>query len=379
MERSTELTESPAGTVHAANIVWMLVVSMVLSALSKVPAAPARASIVPAHCSLYASPHGRDFQDRRRRLHAGRLGTRANPFASPQRLADALAPGQTGCLRAGSYQLGGELRINHGGRRGAPITLKSYPGERAQLVGGLVFVPSGSNYVTIAQLNINTNATNSVGVQIMGSNTSLIGNSITNYSAHTSCVILGSNAGWGRAVRTMIAGNVIHECGNRADGAQDHAIYFDNTLDATVTGNIIWGTAGFAIHLYQNAQRSQIIHNVIDHNGYGVIFGGSAEFASSGNVVAKNVITNTISGYNVASWWKAASGSRNVLRDNCVYNGRLGNISGTGEGFSAINNVFADPRYTNASRHKYTLRPGSPCLQVVDFDSVRTAQIGSAG
>jgi hypothetical protein len=39
-----------------------------------------------------------------------------------------------------------------------------------------------------------------VGVQLMSAHSSLIGDDITNDSAHSSCIILGSNAGWGQAV-----------------------------------------------------------------------------------------------------------------------------------------------------------------------------------
>ena len=146
----------------------------------------------------------------------------------------------------------------------------------------------------------------------------------------------------------MIADNVIHECGNRADGAQDHAIYFDNSANALVTSNVIWGTAGYAIHLYQNAQGTQILKNVIDHNGFGVIFAGSSEFASSDNTVAGNLITNTTSGYDVTSWWSAAAGTRNVLRENCIYRGRLGTIDKLDGGFTAFRNVIANARYVDA-------------------------------
>ena len=69
----------------------------------------------------------------------------ANPcdhVASPgtdtaQQLLDSLRPGETGCLRGGTYRSsrGYVLNARRGGAPGAPITLRSFPGERARLVG----------------------------------------------------------------------------------------------------------------------------------------------------------------------------------------------------------------------------------------------------
>ncbi|HEU0019697.1 MAG TPA: hypothetical protein VFQ14_05335, partial [Thermoleophilaceae bacterium] len=62
------------------------------TALTVVLAAPSAASA----CSRVASPLGSDSG----------AGSEAQPFKTAQRLADSLAPGQVGCLRAGSYSGG---------------------------------------------------------------------------------------------------------------------------------------------------------------------------------------------------------------------------------------------------------------------------------
>src|SRR5205807_9753650 len=124
-------------------------------------------------CSLYASPSGSDSGS----------GSSSSPFLTAQKLVDALQPGQTGCLMAGTYSQP-ELRFNHGGSSGAPITLASYPGQTATVSGGFVYVVSGSNYVTIENLHMDASAATQVGVQVMASNTSLIGDDITNGHGH---------------------------------------------------------------------------------------------------------------------------------------------------------------------------------------------------
>jgi hypothetical protein len=327
----------------------------------------AAAAVAAPSCTLYASPSGSDSA----------AGTLASPLQTPQKLVDSLQAGQTGCLRAGTYNQT-ELTFSHAGRAGAPVTLMSYPGETATLSGGFIYVPQGSDYVTIANLHIDSSATAQVGVQLMAANDSLTGDDITNGQAHDSCIILGSNVGWGQAVNTTIANNVIHQCGNTADGNQDHGIYADNSVNATIDNNVIWGAAAYAIHLYQNSQGSQITHNVIVGNGYGVIFAGSGQHNSSGNVVADNIIANSTAGYDVSSYWGGTVGTGNTLKGNCLAGGHLGQITTVRTGFAASGNVSATPGFVNAAAHNYRLSTGSPCLSVVGYDTAARIAGGSA-
>jgi Periplasmic copper-binding protein (NosD) len=330
------------------------ILGVVLASVVAASVAAPAAALASVSCSLYASPVGSDAAN----------GSLAGPFRSAQKLVDSLAAGQTGCLRGGSYGQS-ELRFNHGGAAGAPVTLASYPGETATLTGGFVYVPSGSDFVTLENLHIDTSAASQVGVQLMAAHSSLIGDDVTNGSTGHSCIILGSNAGWGRAVASVIEGDVIHQCGSVADGNQDHAIYFDNSVNGVVRGDVIWGTSAYAIHLYQNAQGTQITHNVIVDNGYGVIFAGSGTLSSDDNVVANNIIADSVSGYDVESYWGGTVGTGNLLQNNCLYSGHLGQITTVQTGFAASGNVTADPGFVNAAAHDYQLNPGSPCRSVL--------------
>src|SRR5436305_490656 len=92
-------------------------------------------------CDLFAMPSGSD---------AG-TGTAIAPFRTAQELADALLPGQTGCLLPGVYR--GDLRIDHGGSPGAPIRLIGDPARSATIVGRF-YIPRGSDYVTVAGLRL---------------------------------------------------------------------------------------------------------------------------------------------------------------------------------------------------------------------------------
>ncbi len=316
----------------------------------------------PVSCSLYASPSGSDSSGD---------GSQTNPFYTAQHLVSALTPGQTGCLTAGTYTDSPGLSFEHGGSAGSPITLASVPGQTATLAGGYVYVPTRSNHVILENLNIDGSATTQVSVQIFGSDVSLIGNDITNHAQHNSCIIMGYPGDTPYPTNTLIENNVIHQCGNRADGNQDHAIYFSQSVDATVTNNVIWGTAAFALHLYPNAQGNQITHNVIDANGYGAIFGGNSDSTSNDNNVSYNVITDSGAGFNVQSTWVGAVGSGNVLQGNCMSNQRRRDIQRPTTGFTAVGNIFARPRFANPAGHDFSLRAGSRCLGVIGADSER--------
>jgi hypothetical protein len=298
-------------------------------------------------------------------------GTEASPYKTAQRLVDSLAAGQTGCLRAGTYdeQLNGSYAVARFGRGG--VALRSYPGERAAL-RGVVVIPKGSDGVRVSDLDLDgrqavaTGTSVPVGFQIMAADAVVERNTITN--PLKSCMILGSNGEWGQAVRTVIRLNRFRACGNPANGGLDHSIYFDNSVDTQVVDNVFTGTTAYVIHFYQHAQRTYVARNVMDANARGVIFAGSSALTSDGNVVEHNVITNATERYNVDAYWGGAQGSGNVLKANCLYGGKMGNI-GYSAGFAASDNVVADPQYVDRAAGDLRLKAASPCLAVLGQDT----------
>ena len=175
-----------------------------------------------------------------------------------------------------------------------------------------VYVPNGSDYVDITGLDINTYATDQVGVQIMGAYDQVTNDNITNLNTRYSCIILGSDSGYGTASYPLVSNNVIHQCGyNPTDPQEDHGIYDDTSIGAVITNNIFWGMPyGWGVQLYPNAQGTQVTHNVIDNNGNGVVIGGNSLSASSNNTVADNIISDSSRQYNIQSWWGRARSAR---------------------------------------------------------------------
>jgi hypothetical protein len=314
-------------------------------------------STATGECDRYASPSGSDSQP----------GTAAEPFHTAQRLAESLSTGQTGCLRAGTYDVssGFVLRLSRGG-----YTLRSYPGEVAKLLG-IVMVGNGAPGVTLSHLEVEgTGGANTI--KIYAADVVVEDSDITNRARGDSCMILGSNSGYGQAVRPIVRRNRFHDCGSPANGNQDHGIYAENVVDGKITGNVVWNSAAYAIHLYPNAQRTVVAHNVVDGDfpsvRGGVIIGGDSSYASSDNIVEQNVISYAAS-YNITSHWSGALGSGNIVRNNCLWAGRLGDVNTSEGGFTTSDNLIADPLFLDRVNRDYRLGITSLCRSLVGLDA----------
>lgn len=298
--------------------------------------------------------------------------TTISPGADVVASYGSLTAGQTLCLHGGAYTAF-EVRTNNNGTAASPITIMSSPGERATITVNDIYLAGGQTYHNFYNLNIVLSATTTQNVMIQdfSDNSFWEGNDISGINKKT-CIELGYGASV--AHNTTIKDNRIHDCGNPADGNQDHAIYISESIGATITENVFWKTAAFAIHFYPNAKNTTVTHNVIDSSGYGAVIFASDQTAtglkSDNNTVAYNMITNG-SRYGMTTYWGPAGiGTGNSAHDNCNY----GNASDT-DGLpdvSLINNTSATAQpYTNGAAHDYSLVSGSSCLSVVGYDTAK--------
>jgi parallel beta-helix repeat protein len=326
-------------------------------------ASPAAAAV---GCDRFAATTGSDSA----------AGTETAPLRTVQALSDRLVAGQTGCLRGGTYA--GALRVGRGGTAGAPVTLRSHPGERATILGR-IHVARGADHVTFADLVLNGRNDSALpSPTVNAAHTAFRGNEVTNDRTGI-CFNLG-NETWGRAIGTVIEGNRIHDCGRLPATNFDHGIYLSNSEDVRIAGNVIYDNADRGIQLYPDAQRTTIVGNVIDANGQGIIFSGAGGVASNDNVVERNVITNARLRYNVESYYPADTppGRGNVVRRNCVAGGAKGDIM-TSSGYSAVDNLTpSDPGYVNRAAKDFRLREDSPCRAVTE-GALETAPLSGAG
>jgi len=302
-------------------------------------------------CTRYAANTGSDDN----------AGSFKRPYRTIAKLLSRLAPGQTGCLRAGLYLE--NVTVTRGGRPGKPVMLTSAPRGRATVRGKFV-IAEGADDLVVANLNIDgRNTVGATATPIVNGDRSIwLGNDVTN--GHTMiCFVIGSVRGRGVAEGTVVSRNRIHNCGRLPATNHDHGIYVAAAVGTVIRDNYIYENADRGVQLYPSSQGTVVAHNVIDGNGVGVIFGGDGVYASSGNSVVANVISNSMIRANVESSWSGGSpvGVGNVVARNCLWNGRGGNIDASAGGFVVHGNIEADPLYVGRSTGDFRLRQHSRC------------------
>jgi hypothetical protein len=323
--------------------IGLLATCAILGGLLAAPGASSSADdVVPEACDRVASPSPRSH---------GRTD-------AVKRLVRSLRPGQTGCLRRGTY-------VEDVGISRSRIVLRSYPGERARIVGRLWFrraahddvvrdlVLDGRNEARLPSPTVNGDRIRFVGVEVTNRHTGI-------------CFNIGSER-YGRASGTVIQRSRIHHCGWMPPRNTGHGIYVSAADDTRIVGNLVHDNADRGIQLFPDAQRTRIAGNVIDGNGEGIIFSGAGGDASSGNVVEHNVIANSRVRADVESWYPSGNpvGVGNVVRENCLFGGRGGSLGGHGRGYVAVANVFADPRYADRAAKDFRVSPESPCAPIL--------------
>jgi parallel beta helix pectate lyase-like protein len=309
-------------------------------------------------CDKYASPLGLDIS----------LGSELLPFRTPQRLADSLSPGQTGCLEGGTYA--GGLSVGRGGAAGAPITIESKPGERALLIGRVAVEP-GADHVTLLNLDmVGMNPEHLPSPMIEANFVTIAGSDITNLQSRGDCVFVGSTEHL--VQRATINRNRIHNCGELPLQNHEQGISVWNASDTEIARNVIYDNADRGIQLWPHALRTHIAYNTIDGNGEGVLIAGSRFTATSDyNVVERNVVTNSVQRDNFEVYWPEGGtvGTGNIFRDNCVFGGARDNGDGgimpRMDGAAASGNLVADPGYADRTMKDYSLGPDSPCLPTI--------------
>lgn len=343
------LGQSPRGVLGVLAAVVLLAV-----AVQPADAVPRRAADGTL-CTRYASPSGSD----------ARTGSASRPFRTVQRLINALGPGQTGCLLPGTFS-GNAIFAND------RVKIASAAGSLAR-IRGYVWIKDSANGVTLSHLRIDGHDAAPITVQVQGDGALLRRLNITNRNKLNSnntgsCVLLGVVGA--PAFDPRVVSSRIHNCGG-GNGGHDHAIYSEFTRRAVIRNNYLYDNPGFGISMYPDTQNALIEHNVIDGNGYenrgNITFSGEEaggeydrDYASSNNLLRRNIITNARARYNIDSYYPSLQPTGNLVTNNCVWNAPWGNITEEG-GFAYMDNVDRDPLYMDRAGKDFRLRDGSPC------------------
>src|SRR5882757_4859666 len=192
----------------------------------------ARSSGASTACTYYAATNGSDANP----------GSATAPFSTVQRLTNALTPGQTGCLSAGTFT--GDVSLSHGGQSAAPITITSTnPSTPATIKGRFLTLPGG-NWWTFTQLRFDgTNSTDLPSPTIGSDHVTFSHDDITDDNT-TICFDLINSSQWGTAHYTTIDSSRIHDCGRLPYGSTngDHGIYVSG-FNTTITNNYIYNNS----------------------------------------------------------------------------------------------------------------------------------------
>jgi hypothetical protein len=275
------------------------------------------------------------------------------------------------------------LNFSHGGSAGAPITVRSFPGERAVLQNttntalgtDLVAIPDSVNNVTLDSLTLIGPQTGFV-YHAQGDNLVVRNSDISNNGgvggdgiAGDTCVLLGSGSS-GAAQNVSILNNRIHGCGRKtfiSNGYgynEDHCIYVANGRNIVIQNDFIYDCQSYAIQLYPQAMGTLVDHVTADAGVTvrgGVVIGGETGFplVSSNNEVRNSIFAGAATYEFTTS--STLKGVGNLVHDNCVWPGAGGNDFDGSVGISFSINLHADPLFANRGAHNYSLQAGSPC------------------
>ena len=217
---------------------------------------------------------------------AGGVASGAGGIGAPWTLAHALShpaavqPGDTIYLRGGVYGSDGDHTINLDGTAGNPITLRGYPGEKAEIRG--TFVRGDADFIRFQDLDISF-TTPVVNDGNFGINARGEGWDVINCVIHdTGMTGLGH---WVEAPNSEIRGNIIYNCG--MDTNKDHGIYAQNNTGSKLFAeNILMNNGAYGFHLWapnsQFAKNITMRGNVSAANGFLVSYGLADYFAGGG-------------------------------------------------------------------------------------------------
>jgi hypothetical protein len=304
-----------------------------------------------------------------------------SPTQSLSSLLSALSPGQTLQLHGGIYGAGlaDKAYLSVSGTASAPITVKSYPGERA-IIKQLIEV-TGS-YIRLSDLTFDKNSYptdarlgqpiipggGEVGIWLNGSHITLEHSEVRNNT------MSGIYHDGGDYIQILY--NWVHNNGTTHD---DHGMYIGaGGSSSIIGGNIVDHNATFGIQIQYGSHDWIVTNNTIVANGLSQAGSGTVQDAPATNLLWVNNIST--SNGEVAYKSYTATG---VLSHNLAFANPQGATYGS---FGTVNNLLqADPLYTSSTDfHLQNTSPaksyGDPAyIMPFDYDgqSRSTASLGA--
>jgi hypothetical protein len=312
-----------------------------------------------------------------RRLYVSRAGsdsnpgTRARPWRTVQKALQALEPGETALVRAGTYTE--NLLMSRAGTASAPITVRAYPGERVVLHAASPADAQGDSY----PIQITTGAAyfrlygfvieNSLGTS--AANVFVSGNA-NHIELSRNEIRYGQDLGIFAAPTTshlQILGNRIHDNGRNhvAGQHQSHGIYIEGR-DDLIADNVIYNHPyGFGIQIYPANEDTIIVGNTIAATAHSSIvvggWGGVSNITIRSNVLYPSA--ETYGGDYGVEMASACPTGPVTIDHNVIYGYKVAPVD---EKCSRVDssggNTLADPLFVDYSSRDLHLRSGSPAV-----------------
>jgi hypothetical protein len=339
-----------------------------------------------AGTTYYVSPQGSDSND----------GSPAHPFATVQKAADLVNPGDTVIVRDGVYtdlnKEGTMVQVRRSGTAEAPITLRAEHRWRAVLDGqhntgkfAWGFWPEKElGYVRIEGFEIRGFSSHGLILQDNTHHIVIRGNHIHHIGNIETDTDYGLDGSYDSASCSYITydGNVIHDIGRigppTVNFNLDHGIYTCGDHNV-ITNNVFYNNnAGWGVQVagYRTVDDLVISNNTFawgKSRGHIVIWDGSPDQPEGQLGVRNLLIQNNIfyqplkrfAAINISAE-KPEHFSNITLRHNLLYGG-TGELYDTDRPGSAAVTASdtllgRDPRFVDPQGHDFHLRPDSPAI-----------------
>ncbi len=322
--------------------------------------------------AFYVSPSGSD----------GNSGTISAPWQTLQKAFDALQPGQTAYLRAGTYgAFCSASTFSRAGTPSAPITVRGYQGERA-VIHGQVRLPG--QYFRLSHVVVEGPSCGTWGATSQqGENLVLmdVGTSAHIEVSHSEIFHGGWHAGIAAGGDTIyVLNNYIHDNGGFNDPGQwntSHAIYWHDGTGGVVANNILEHNRAKGLSARYSGNHVLVINNTVVGNGRSGmdIAESTHDWTFANNVVMNN--GNVAGGVGINTGGSSGNAT-NVEINNVFWNNGTSGDSHWDTNATIINPKVADPLFVNpmnstpstdhaAYANDYHLLSGSPAI---DFGSL---------
>lgn len=254
----------------------------------------------------------------------------------------SLRPADVGCLRGGTYTDGSVVTWTGTGTALTPITLTSYPGEHAALVGTTLAL--SGDYLVVRDLTIrDLLAVGADGIEVSGNRNRVEHNVVRN--VYEQGILLHTDSS-----NATIVGNDVREVGEPGSNL-DHGIYVQGDGHVVVNNVFAQIRGGYGIHVYPSSSNVTVAQNTVvgSQTRAGIIVA-----TSGGDVeVVNNVLVGNAT-YGIVNRRCDLGGC--VVDTNLVWGNGQGTVSGP-----ATHTLVADPNFVDAAYH---VASGSPVIDM---------------